>query len=161
MSEKDLELFQDLFNTYRRPLLRFAERKVGPDLSEDLVDETFLIAWHHIQTLQSHPMPKQWLFRTLDHKCRHEIARKSFQMEIATDIESLPVPVHMECGLLELLPEGLSKAERDILIFRFELGMEFSKIADCLGIREPAARRRLSRTVAKVRRLLTSSSCGP
>ena len=155
MLEGDLEFFQELFESQRSALLRFAKRQVGDSISEDLVEETFLVAWCKLDTLRAHPMPKQWLFRVLYYRCKREVARKSYQSEISTDMDTLYIPSGTpEHGLLEILPANLPQSDRDILIYRFRDEMEIAEIAELLGIREDAARKRVARAVIKCRKLL-------
>ena len=155
MSEENERFFQDLYIRYRKPLLRFADRWVGAPLNEDVVEETFLVAWSKIEALKVHPAPKHSLYRILLHKCMHEVARKSFRSELPTDMELLSLPIDMPAsGLLEVLPAGLSAPDRELLCLRFEERRDFSEIAERLGIREDAARKRVSRAVAKMRELL-------
>ena len=149
-----MAFFQDLYHTHQSDLVRFAERRVGRNIGEDLVEETFLYAWWKIAELRGHPVPKKWLYATLLNRCRHGIARKSFQSEIATDLTELPISTELECGLLEVLPKGLSEGELQVLALRFEQRLDFDLIAERLGIREDAARKRVSRAVAKMRELL-------
>ena len=111
METCNVAFFQDLYHTHQSDLVRFAERRVGRNIGEDLVEETFLYAWWKIAELRGHPVPKKWLYATLLNRCRHEIARKSFQSEIATDLTELPISTELECGLLEVLPKGLSEGE--------------------------------------------------
>lgn len=159
MPEGDLEFFRTLYETHQHALLRFAARQVGGNISEDLVEETFLIAWCKIEILMTHPRPKYWLFRTLLNRCKREVARKSYQMEIATDMDTLYIPVDMEApNLLELLPTNLSKSDTKVLLLRFRDKIEFVEIAELLGIKEDAARKRVSRAVARCRNLLIESS---
>ena len=159
MPGSDLEFFRMLYETHQHTLLRFAARQVGDTISEDLVEETFLIAWCKIEMLKTHPKPKHWLFRTLLNRCKREVARKSYQMEIAADMDTLYIPVDMEApDLLEVLPTGLSGSDTEILLLRFRDRLAFSEIAELLGIREDAARKRAARAVSRCRKSLLEPS---
>ena len=56
--------------------------------------------------------------------------------------------------------EGLSQAEEKLLRMRYEENAEFQDIAEFLGIKEVAARKRVARAVAKCRKLLTEDISG-
>jgi DNA-directed RNA polymerase specialized sigma24 family protein len=51
-----------LFGIYYSPVLAYARRRVGVDLAQDVVAETFLAAWRNLDDLPSRPLP--WLYRT-------------------------------------------------------------------------------------------------
>ena len=57
-------------------------------------------------------------------------------------------------SLDEVLPKQLSTQEREILIWRFEQNMDYSEIANRLGISEPGCRSRVSRAIKRCRELL-------
>lgn len=151
----DRDFFQELYREHIQELLRYARRRVDRHLAEDLVDETYLAAWAAIKDIRAHPAPRKWLFRTLFHKCSHELERKSYQMEISTELSAMDVlPAELEGRILELLPVGLSREDEELLILRYEQRMDFRDIAERLGIREEAARKRVTRAVARCRKLL-------
>ena len=51
--------FTELFGTYYGPVLAYARRRVGADLAQDVVAETFLAAWSNLNDLP--PQPLRWL----------------------------------------------------------------------------------------------------
>jgi len=54
--------FTELFGTCYSPVLAYARRRVGADLAQDVVAETFLAAWSNFDELPPRPLP--WLYRT-------------------------------------------------------------------------------------------------
>jgi len=54
--------FTELFTTYYSPVLAYARRRVGADLAQDVVAETFLAAWRNFHDLPPRSLP--WLYRT-------------------------------------------------------------------------------------------------
>lgn len=155
MGEEDRILFQTLYEKYVRELLQYAKRWVDGYLAEDLVEETFLAAWSNIRKLHTHPSPRKWLYVTLNHKCSHEVNRKSFRMEVPTEIDKLGyAAAGGDQGLMEILPKGLSEKEIQLLKWRYEERYDFIEIAEYLAIREDAARKRVLRAVEHCRRLI-------
>lgn len=153
------EYFMQLYKAYIAELLRYAGRWVDKHLAEDLVDETYLAAWASIESLRSHPAPRKWLYKTLYHKCSHEVERKSYQLEIPTEFSQIEdIPAMEERRIADILPEGLTKAETELILMRYEKEMDFIDIAETLGIKETAARRRVTRAIAKCRMLLLAES---
>jgi RNA polymerase sigma-70 factor (ECF subfamily) len=57
--------FTRLFAECYGPVLAFARRRLGPDLAQDVVAETFLTAWRRLDELSGEPLP--WLYRIAGH----------------------------------------------------------------------------------------------
>lgn len=57
--------FTELFNECYGPVLAFAQRRLGPDLAQDVLAETFLTAWRRLDELTGEPLP--WLYRVAAH----------------------------------------------------------------------------------------------
>lgn len=53
--------FTELFGSCYAPVLAYARRRVGGDLAQDVVAETFLAAWRSLDDLPPAPLP--WLYR--------------------------------------------------------------------------------------------------
>lgn len=51
----DTDRFRRLFDEHRTTVFRFAPRRVGPDMAEDVLAETFLVAWRRLQDMP--PVP--------------------------------------------------------------------------------------------------------
>lgn len=160
MVEEDREnkkLFQIFYEKYMPEMLRYAKRWLDDYLAEDVVEETFLAAWKNIVKLRVHPSPRKWLYVTLNHKCLHETKRKSYQVEMPCEFENTTFQASSdEHGILNILPAGLSEKEIKLLIWRYEEQCEFSEIADRLGIKETAARKRVFRAIEHCRILIMS-----
>ena len=54
------ERFERVFNGCYEPVLRYAARRVAPEAVQDVVAETFLIAWRRRGQLDGDPLP--WLY---------------------------------------------------------------------------------------------------
>jgi RNA polymerase sigma-70 factor (ECF subfamily) len=57
----DEQRFRVLYRQHYARVLAYALRRVGPDRAQDVVAETFLVAWRHIRKAPADPMP--WLYR--------------------------------------------------------------------------------------------------
>ncbi len=55
-SERD---FEEVFNACYEPVYRYAARRVAPAAVQDVVSDTFLIAWRRHGELKGEPLP--WL----------------------------------------------------------------------------------------------------
>jgi len=58
--QRDQERFAALYRTNHRLLLAFALRRVGDVHAQDVVAETFLAAWRHLDRAPAQPLP--WLY---------------------------------------------------------------------------------------------------
>jgi hypothetical protein len=50
-AERRARQFTELFGTYYSPVLAYARRRVGADIAQDVVAETFLAAWNNLDEL--------------------------------------------------------------------------------------------------------------
>jgi RNA polymerase sigma-70 factor (ECF subfamily) len=55
------DLLTGLFRQHYDRIRAYARRRVGPDAAQEVVAETFLAAWRHIDELPHHVLP--WLYR--------------------------------------------------------------------------------------------------
>lgn len=154
MSRSNVDFFREQYVEHIDELLNYATRHVDECLAEDLVEETFVVAWQKIEALQEHTNPRLWLYRTLKYKCMREMARKSYQLEFPLD-DDIPSQLDIHSNsIIEILPKGLSAEDIWLLTRRYQDRLEFSDIAEQLGIKEGAARRRVARAVARCRTLI-------
>ena len=64
-------------------------------------------------------------------------------------------------ALAETLPRQLSPQDREVLLWRFEQGLDYDEIANLLGISEAGGRSRVSRAVRRCRALWDGSPRKP
>lgn len=147
--------FQKLYEDLHDKMLRVAYRMVGSvETAEDLVQNSFLLALFRENELMQHPNPEGWLMRVLQNLVLNERWRVKRHPETSLD-SLLDLARETPANALEdMLPKQLSKADREILIWRFEQNMDYDKIADRLGISEAGCRSRVSRAVKHCRELM-------
>lgn len=143
-------LYKDGYNR----LFSVAYRRVkDPELAQDLVQDTFLLAIFHQEELIEHPKPNAWLMQTLCNLIMNELRSPSRQDLPLT--EEIEVPGKVACNTLDrLLPVQLQDKERKLLIWRFEQQMSYSEMSKQLGISETLCRKWVSLAVNKCRSLL-------
>ncbi|MGH9099465.1 MAG: RNA polymerase sigma factor [Acidimicrobiales bacterium] len=71
----DDERFTALFRSLYPLVLAFARRRVGPDLAEEVVEDTFLAAWRQLAKLPADPLP--WLYRAAS----YEVSQRYRQLD--------------------------------------------------------------------------------
>ena len=57
----DVQHFTALYREHHRRVRDFAQRRVGTDLAQEVVAETFLVAWRRLDDIPAVPIP--WLYR--------------------------------------------------------------------------------------------------
>ena len=148
---------QVLYEELHDKMLRVAYRMVGStESAEDLVQHAFLLALFQEDNFMKHPSPEGWLMRTLQNLALNERRRMKRHPDIS--LESLLNMVGTDPSNLnsveDILPQQLSKQDREILIWRFERDMDYAEISERLGISETGCRSRVSRAVKRCRELL-------
>ncbi len=154
--------FEALYREEYPQLLSFAFRRMGDwALAEDLVEQTMLTAWAKIAELMDHTQPRRWLYKTLLNLIANERQKKHYQLELQLLSEDLEyLEASLDPGLLELLPDGLSPAERALLRDRWELRLSFAQIGETRGLTEEAAKKRCHRALRHCRQLLLDHDKG-
>lgn len=144
--------FQALYEELHDKMLRVAYRMTGSmDAAEDLVQETFLFALFRQDELLRHPIPEGWLMRTLQNLVLNERRKAAAHAEVPLDSLLNLADESAAAPLEEALPRQLSQQDREILIWRFEQDLDYSQIADRLGISETGCRSRVFRAIRRCR----------
>lgn len=135
-------------------MFRVAYRLCGSaETAKDLIQDTFLLALFHVKELTEHPKPAAWLMITLTNLIKNENRRmenRNLSIDTLFHLPASAPPTKLD----ELLPISLSPQDRQVLIWRFEQQLDYREIANRLGISEAGCRSRISRAVAKCRRLI-------
>jgi RNA polymerase sigma-70 factor (ECF subfamily) len=114
--------FTDMFRACHAPVLAYARRRVGDDLAQDVVAETFLAAWRNLDSVPVPPLP--WLYRTAGYAIanqRRSLARRGRLDDRARTMIGCPsTPDHADLVASEQdLEKALrSLAERDQSVLR-------------------------------------------
>lgn len=163
MSDKAAR-FAKLVTKHRHALLRYGLRRL-PDntMVEDLVAETFIVAWRKWDQIPSSDEELFWLYgvagRILSNLRRSEYrqlrlqGRLSLEREQESDTSTFS-PVDLE-ELLQALG-GLSPSEREILQLTYWERLSYREISLALGCSENAVGVRLTRARQSLRVLLTA-----
>src|SRR5688572_16889568 len=99
---------------------RYAVRRVGAEVAEDIVAETFLIAWRRIDVVPAHELP--WLLgvarRVIANQRRGEHRRAQLTQRLAQALDQPPAPSAPDApsdtilAALDTLPERDREALR-------------------------------------------------
>ena len=149
MLDRD-SLISQLFEQKHGRLIRMAYRLTGSmELAEDLVQDTFLLAFIRYKDLAEHPCISGWLSKTLRNLIQNENRRLENHPVIPLEhISDYPAP-ELPTSLDEILPLCLPTEERQILVWRYEQQLSYRDIAMRLGISENTCRMRVHRILKK------------
>ena len=142
-----------------------ALRRVGdPQLAQDVVQSVFALLARKAGSMRAGTVLGGWLFRSTCFvaKCslRAERRRKSRE-EIASAMMTTAHPDETELLWERLAPHlddavaSLSEGDRSAVLLRFYQKESLSEVGQHLGLSEEAAKKRVSRTVEKLRDYLT------
>jgi RNA polymerase sigma-70 factor (ECF subfamily) len=130
------------------------------ELARDAVQNALVRAWRDLPGLRDPERFDAWLHRLLVHACLDEVRRRR-RRPIEVDIFPIDIPTSAnEPGRLadrDLVERALTKLEpehRALVVLHYYLGYPLPDAAASLGISLPAAKSRLHRAMAALRRVL-------
>ncbi|MFG1961107.1 RNA polymerase sigma factor [Nonomuraea sp. NPDC049028] len=154
------ERFTVLYNTYQARVYGYAASRAGHQLAEEVVSETFLVAWRRLDDIPEQAQ-LQWLFRVarniLRDNFRQAARRESLEAELRTWIKEAVADVGEHAterlAVLRALAT-LSDDDKEILTLTTWHGLATSEAAEVLGCSKAAffvrlhrARRRLQSAI--------------
>jgi len=158
----DEERFTVIFETHFRSVDAYVRRRVPPSAAPDIVAETFLAAWRHLDRLNDQPLP--WLYRAAALEVAHRRRGVQRDERLWQRAAASPWPL-IEEDPAELVAGRdqwaaafslLSEADREILRLVAWEDLEPTEAAKTLGctvmafrVRLHRARRRLTVLAAK------------
>ncbi|MFI0419006.1 RNA polymerase sigma factor [Spongiactinospora sp. 9N601] len=160
----DPEAFAGLFDRYSGMLYRHVSRRLGPEPAEDLVGETFLIAFARRKHYDlSYPDARPWLFgivtKLVSRHHRTEAARYRAMLRapVEASVESPARQVAEGVTARATRPAlagalaALSARDRDVLLLYAWSDLSYEEVARALDIPIGTVRSRLNRARRKLR----------
>lgn len=166
----DPDRFAAIYDRYAAPLYRYAHQRVGDQIADDVVAETFLSAFRGRASYDlARPDARPWLFGILTRQLagyhRREKARYRAMARSAPEtVQDGPADRVAErvvadaarpplAAALARLPAG----DRDVLLLVAWGQLSYDEVADALGIPPGTVASRLNRARRKVREQLGGS----
>jgi RNA polymerase sigma factor (sigma-70 family) len=156
-----------LVRRHYEPLMRYLQRLAGPQVAEELHQQTWLSVLDHIDRFDAGTVGggfKSWLFRIATNKAndhwrsrgREKAAKEG--LKLVTDDE-LPHAGHRLEGTeqehkLRRAIEQLPEAQRQVLMLRYYSNMKFVDIAKMLGCPLNTALGRVHKAMIKLRAMM-------
>lgn len=109
----------DIFHTHHRRVYSYVVSRAGRQFADDVVSETFLVAWRSIERIPSDELP--WLIgvarNLLRKRCEREARQASLAAEMRAwieDVDDIADSVAGRSAVLEALAR-LSESDRELL----------------------------------------------
>ena len=139
------------------PAYRLAVAMVfDPALAEDAVQDAALRAWHHRAKRRAGTDMRPWFLAIVANRCREARRSRWQRVLLVATLPEQPARVDEAadgidlCGALKRLP----RQNRLAVVLRFYLDLSYEDVAAVLGCSVNAAKLRVSRSAAALRRLL-------
>jgi RNA polymerase sigma-70 factor (ECF subfamily) len=132
--------------------------------ADEAVQETLLRAHRAMATYRGEGTIKAWLCGIARHVCAHmlETRRKGRELALVpvpdTDEGREALAARQRARALREALTQLKPSERDVLVLRFVAGLSSREIAIAINQDEAAARKRISRALARLRTVLPGDS---
>jgi RNA polymerase sigma-70 factor, ECF subfamily len=148
--------FEQLFRDNHAAVRAYAFRRAAPDAAQDVVAETFLVAWRRLDEVPADALP--WLYgvarRVLANQRRS--ARRSAALERQLTPSSVPdwrddpADIVGEAELMRAALGRLSERDREALMLVAWEGLETARAARAAGCSRPTFAVRLHRARARL-----------
>jgi RNA polymerase sigma-70 factor (ECF subfamily) len=166
-SWRDAERFAVVYDRYAAQLYRFAHRRVGAELAEDVVAETFLAAFRHRRRYDvGRPSARPWLYGILTRELarwhRTESARYRALARAGVDEVAHGFAERVDAAVSARALQGplagalarLKRADRDVLLLVAWSDFSYEEVAETLRINVGTVRSRLHRARRQIREAL-------
>lgn len=152
--------FVGLYERYYRHVYAFCRRRVTADNVEDLVAETFLVAWRKIDSVPTDDQALAWLYAVAYRVVGRQWRGVSRQSRLETKLNSVGVPVVESAEEFVVLNHDSRRAlaalsklrDSDQEILRLSVWEELAhaEIADVLNLSIDVVKKRFSRARKKL-----------
>ena len=161
----DREAFRPIYDRYARPLLQFIFDMVGQrDMAEDLLQETFVRAYRHLDHLREPARISTWLFGIARNVCLESLRgrgkdRKKVDLDEEEAMElpdgaPLPEGILLNQELNSLIQHSLNQLDADkkqVFILKVFQGCSYEEIIQATGFTLPKVKTDLHRARTEMR----------
>ena len=139
MNPADEAWVQRLFEENAPLIYQVAVRRLGDEEgAENIVQEAFWALVEKLDAVRTHPNPSGWLLKAAQYLILQAIRESGKQNACETpldkSVQQISIPFSYAPPLGEVLPAGLTRRERQLLIWRYEEELPYAEIASRLKI---------------------------
>ncbi len=153
------ERFEELFEAHSRAILAYALRRADSADAADALSETMLVAWRRLDDVPDGPEARPWLIgvarRVLANQRRSDARRLRLGQRLRQEVAEAYGDLHtrdVPSTAIEQAMAALAERDREMLRLTAWDGLEPTEAAAVLSIRPAAARTRLHRARARLKR---------
>ena len=174
MSRDDPEVFAEIFNRYGPDIKRYTVRRLGADVAEDVVSETFLAAFRQRGTYDpARAAVRPWLYGIAANLIRRHVRTelrhlRAFErtgvdpvMEPFTAASDARIDAAVAHHRLAAALADLPARHRDVLLLVAWGDLTYAEVAQTLGVKIGTVRSRMSRARESIRRTLRAAPGPP
>lgn len=168
------EAFTHLFDRYADDVHRYAARRLGPDAADDLMAETFTVAFARRGRFDlSRPDARPWLLGIATNLIRGQrrtevrrwraMARTVSAAGEEPEADRITTRLTAQAARAQLAAAlaRLSADQRDVLLLHVWAELDYAQIAEALGVPIGTVRSRLHRARAALRESLVAAGLSP
>lgn len=129
--------------------------------AEDALQETLCAALDGLEKFRGEGTLRAWLYAIARRRCARLLSERSRERDAKRALSSAEAPAAAPAGerlsmarRARLLLDEIKPTEREALVLRFAGDLSFRELAQACNIDEAAARKRVSRGLARLRMLL-------
>ncbi|MFE6285624.1 RNA polymerase sigma factor [Streptomyces sp. NPDC057877] len=157
------DAFAVIFDRHADDIHRYIARRLGPDTADDLMAETFVIAFRHRRRYDpSHPHARPWLYGIATNLIGRHRRDEARRLRALSRMASLSdgrdghqhTPDHDVGGALADALATLPARHRDVLLVIAWGDLDYAEAARALGIPVGTVRSRMHRARTRLRRAL-------
>jgi len=166
-SRQEPELFAVLFRRHAAGIGRYAARRLGPGLAEDIVAETFLAAFRHRDRYDvTRQDARPWLYGIAGNLIRRQYRDEARQLralartgidpvaESFTDRADARLAADATSRAVAAAIASLDPGQRDVVLLIAWAELTYDQVAEALGVPDGTVRSRMSRARARLRTAL-------
>ncbi|GAC1404012.1 MAG: sigma-70 family RNA polymerase sigma factor [Ktedonobacteraceae bacterium] len=163
----DEKAFGDIVDQYSALMLRTATMIVADhDIAEDVVQDAFIQAWHHLPDLREAGALRPWLMRIVVNQCisfKRRLARTTTFVRQALSEQEIDITAQIadhHKGRLERnwdiahAIEGLPTKQRVVIVLHYYNGMTLPEMSQALQTSENTLKKRIQAALNNLRRVL-------
>jgi len=152
----DHRRFTDMYDECRQRVWAYAVSRAGRQIADEVVSETFAIAWRRLDDLPERPLP--WLLGVARNVLRENIRAQARRDSLQAELRAWTEGDHAELVTerLEVLRAlaALSEDDRELLLLVAWHDLTVKQAAEVVGCNQAAFRVRLHRARRRLARAL-------
>jgi len=152
----DREAMARVVDAHYDAVYRFCARRVGPELAQDVAQETFISAQRLIKEFEGRSALSTWLFGIAHNHCRNASRRRKLEPVDWTTHEPSENP---EGGMIDrealrVALKGLSEEHREVVLLHEVEGLTYDEAAAVLGVPSGTVKSRLHHAFLHLRKAM-------